>query len=344
MNNPNLPKAPVVDRLENGEDVTAVELKELRKSMPNKTAAERQRIDAALDAFERANSATLQTNKESTRALSDLRQAIMDENLKPGNTEQVLRDAGITAGRVLEDTTENAQRIGYHQWKELTRPNQTMSDKILSGLGIFALGYGIYRAAKWVRGTPSQSFLWKLFKFTGVTAAAGFAINKLGQNIDDVKNPKPPVAPPVVPPAPPAAPLVPPNKPDPDPKAPNLPKDALDSFPQNTNIVDGKERSVTVEGKDHTIAFTADEIVLDGKKYSLTALNVIPIIGGNARLTISNVIVNNGLMSFTAGAAGKTGTLEANEADLVSIMKDLANGKPIRKMTNENIEIEIAAS
>lgn len=336
MPNPNKPQQqPVIDRLEQGENVTAAELLQLHNTMPQKTAAERQRIDAALDAYETSNAAALQTSKESTRALSDLRRAIMDENLKTGSTERALRDAGITAGRALEDTAENAQKIGYQQWKELTRPDNTMSNKILGGLGVLALGYGVYRIAKWVKGTPQQSFLWKLFKFTGVAAAAGFAINTLGKNIDDVNKPKQ---------APPAVPPVPPVQPPANPNVNNNPKNALNTLPQNVNIADGKERTVSVEGKDHTIAFTQDAFVLDGKEYAITALNVVPVIGGNKRLSISNVTVNNGMMSLTAGALGKSGTLEANEDDLISIMKDLANGKTVSKITNDGINIEIAAS
>lgn len=334
---PNAPaQAPVVDRLEQGGNVTAAELLQLRNGMPQKTAAERERINAALDAYEKSNAAALQANKESTRALSDLRRSIMDENLKTGSAERVLRDAGITAGRALEDTGENAKKIGYRQWKELTRPDNAMSNKILGGLGILALGYGIYRVAKWVKGTPQQSFLWKLFKFTGVAAAAGFAINALGKNIDDVnaQNNKP---------KPPATPPVPPNKPRTNPNTKNAPGNALNALPQNVDIADGKERSVTIEGKNHTIAFTKEAIVIDGKKYGMTALDVLPF-NGDARLAISNVTVNNGLMSLTAGALGKSGTFEANEDDLVSIMKDLANGKTVSKMTNDGINIEIAAS
>ena len=179
---PELP-SDVSDRLIAGEDVTKEDLRALKGEVSSLDDARVNDVDGALAAFEARNAGRLGEDAGTKSALLDLRRTIMDR--RAGTIER----AGRQAGEMLDTTARRAKAIGYRQWLELTHPERSTSTKIMQGLGILAAAYGVYRVARWVVGKPKQSFLGKLFKFAGVAAIAGYAINALGAPLEAASAP-----------------------------------------------------------------------------------------------------------------------------------------------------------
>lgn len=191
----------LTDRLTAGEDLTRNDLDALRMQVPSLPRAEQQRIDAALLSFERRNTLQLESDETTRTALEQLQQVLLEQQR---NQEGPAESLGRQAGALLDTTADRAKAIGYHQWVELMHPERSTATKTMQVLGILGLGYGVYRAAKWIKGQPDSSFLGRAFRFMGIAAAAGFAINKLGSNLEDRSTSD---APPAVPPVPPANPI-----------------------------------------------------------------------------------------------------------------------------------------
>ncbi len=86
-------------------------------------------------------------------------------------------------------------------------------------------------------------------------------------------------------------------------------------LPEGRTLIDGTPRTVSLNGRNHTIVFTHRRIVLDGKNYIVTC--------DGTPWDITKAERAAGIFFLEAGAFGKKSTLEADDAKLKDILRTL---------------------
>lgn len=119
-------------------------------------------------------------------------------------------------------------------------------------------------------------------------------------------------------------------------KAPRL----TDGMPQDQNLVGRPAMTFTIDDANHTITFQPDKIILDGG--NIFALSALGTSIGDVSLDIKDARITDGNLALTAGAWGQYDTVILDEAELITILRDLVRGKPVRSETDEGKTIEIA--
>jgi len=323
----------VEQKIQNKETVTQAELQALRGSLNTLPKDQLGKLKTDLEAYAAAKQAELQTNGTETE-LKALQQVVEDERKKKmspleakgaeigaaagamtdGAVEKA-KEIGTTVategGKLATETWENAKALGYREFAALQDPKKSTGEKVLRGLGIVALMYGAYRAAKWVVGRSDSSFLGRAFRFLGVSALSVAAINYFGKE---------------------ARAGTPSNKPN---NGPNAPAGALLSqLPEGKTLIDGTPRSITLNGRNHTIAFTHRRITLDGQNYALTS--------SGFTLDITKAERSGGTLTLEAGAFGQKGSIQASEAELTTVLRALLSTGEYESTTADGKKVRIA--
>ena len=170
----------ITERLQSGNIVSNEELHAQGKRIDSMPAEERNQLRNAIDTYVRENEQVLAQNIDTGNALLALRQKLATkDDAERGTLEKISMQTGQMIGSTADRMVTDAKDIGYHEWKNLRNPEQRLSSKIFSILGIMAAGYGLYRLAKWVKGKKTDSFFGKALKFFGVIAGAGLLYNWL---------------------------------------------------------------------------------------------------------------------------------------------------------------------
>lgn len=169
------------DKLKNGVMLTADELSQLRADIGSMDDAQRTQLNTAVDTYARKNKDALAQDIHTENALLALKTSLMrNAETDKGLGETLGGTVGAEVGKTVETTINNTKSLAYDQWTKLMDPNDTWQNKVLRGLGIAAVAYGLYRAAKWVLKRES-SWGTKLLKFLGVTAFAGWIVNRVSE-------------------------------------------------------------------------------------------------------------------------------------------------------------------
>lgn len=328
------PGNSVEQKIQNKETVTQAELQALRGSLNALPKDKLAALKADLETYATAKQAELQANGTETD-LKALQQVVEDERRKKmspleakgadigaaagamtdGAVEKA-KEIGTTVategGKLATQTWENAKALGYREFAALQDPKKSTGEKVLRGLGIVALMYGAYRAAKWVVGRSDSSFLGRAFRFLGVSALSVAAINYFGKE---------------------ARPTT-PNKPN---QGPNAPAGALLSqLPDGKTLIDGTPRTIRMKGRDHTIAFTHKRIVLDGQNYTLAS--------SGFTLDITKAERTGGTLTLEAGAFGQKGSIQASEAELTTVLQALLTKGEYESTTADGKKVSIKRS
>lgn len=346
-----LTSSPAYKRLTQQLDLTLGDVQELTKKSVDMGKKQFEDLRLAVDAYVDAKREMLSSNIDVQKALETLRQTL-DTGMQ--SLPDAVQDGLQQAGALAKDTAEKAQAIGYEQWRELTREDATTTDRLVRVAGIGALLYAAYRSAAWALSKEGDSWLWRGFKTLGLAAAATWLVHTLGPKNTPKTSSAPKNAPKKTAPAKPApAPVVPtpaPHKPapaQPTPptakKAPAKAKDAdpadssvLASLPEGASLLDGRNHAFTLDGKQHTIAFRTDAIMLDNRRYVLRAKSV--------ELRIKAVHRKGDILFLTAGAYWKQGTVQGDEAMLRNIVHTLLEGKAYSGKTDDGTVVEIVAA
>lgn len=329
------PTNSVEQKIQNKETVTQAELQALRGTLNALPKDKLGTLKADLESYAAAKQAELQANGTETE-LKALQQIVEDERKKKmspleakgaeiGAAAGAMTDAAVDkakeigttvateGGKLATETWENAKALGYREFAALQDPNKSTGEKILRGLGIVALMYGAYRAAKWVVGREGDSFLGRAFRFLGVSALSVWAINHFGKN---------------------ARGATPPNQPN---NAPNAPAGSLLSqLPDGKTLIDGTPRTIGMNGRNHTIAFTHKRIVLDGQNYTLTS--------SGFALDITKAERTGNVLTLEAGAFGQKGSIQATETELTTVLRSLLSTGTYESTTADGKKVTITRS
>jgi len=329
-------QAATIDSI-NNDTITAEELRTLRANLATTPAAQRKEIDEALTLFEERNAELLETDDEISGELDALRLSLdtADKAEPAASPLPEEKPEEKPAEKIEEPAVEpkepelppepaaeprRATAIVYDRWKEMMDPNHSPQGRILRAAGFVAAGYGIYRLATWITGRPKNTFMWKAVKYTGLAALAAWTIGVLTHKKEgpaaEETEPEPETTPEPTPaPAPEATPA-------PGTKPPEATAAALDAFPSGTDLVNGKTYEVPVDGKTYRVQFTKSAIMINGKKFTLTAKGAGPF-GTDVNLSILNARTAGKKLSVTAGAFGRSGGTEWSEDELKGLLSEL---------------------
>ncbi len=315
---------PVEGKIRNKETVTRDELRELRASL---TTLPRETLDSLksdLGAYATAKDADLKADADAHAELLALQQGVDDERrnkMTPleATGAELGEKAGAAAGAVAEagkelagETLKNATSLTYREFALMQDPKRTTGEKLLRGLGIVALLYGAYRAAKWVIGKKKSGFFGRALRFLGITALSVAAINYFGNDAT-------------------AAPSHKPKRP------PEIPAGKLlTQLPDTKSLIDGTIRPFVLDKKEHTIKFTHRSITLDGNEYKITTSGI--------PLDISKARREGGRFELEAGAFGKKGSIECTDEDLTAVLKALLTAGEYESVTKDGTPVHIARS
>lgn len=324
------PQNPLERKIENNESLTRDELRSLRGALAALPQERLEALKAKLGTYETAKQAELKADADKDAELKALQQDVERmrvSRLSPlgkagatyGEKAGEALDTAVSAGKTLaNDTVANAKALTYAEFAAFQDPNKTTGEKILRGLGIVGLLYGGYRAAKWVVGRKGDSFLGRMFRFLGVSAAAVAAVNYFGKQKQSA--------------APAAAPAAAPNA---------VATSLFGSLPEGSGLIDNVSRPFKLDGAQHTIAFTHRRICVDGKNFGMSALKADPF-GNDVALDITRAQRNGTSLTLEAGAFGKKGSIVLDETQASAVLRALLAGGPYDTKTADGVDIRIA--
>lgn len=307
----------------NNDTITAEQLRTLRTNLAAKPAGERKKINEALKLFKERNENRLKTDDEISTELDTLRQSLdAADTTEPAPLPEEKKKEPAAEPKEAElppapaEEPRRATAIVYDRWKEMMDPNHSTQGRLLRAVGFVAAGYGIYRLATWITGRPKNTFMWKAVKYTGLAALAAWTIGvlthkKVEGSADETKPEETPEPTPT-----------PDKTPDGTSPTPEKAGAALDAFPAGADLVNGKTYEVPVDGKTYRVQFTKSAIMINGKKFTLTAKGAGPF-GTDVSLSILKARTTGKKLSVTAGAFGREGGTEWSEDELKGLLSEL---------------------
>ncbi len=104
-------------------------------------------------------------------------------------------------------------------------------------------------------------------------------------------------------------------------------------LPEGKTLIDGTPRTVTLNGRNHTIVFTHRRIVLDGKNYTVSC--------DGTHWDITKAERAAGIFTLEAGAFGKKSSFEADDAKLKDILRTLLSTGTYEWTGNDGEKVRI---